>query len=207
MRRLCTGAALAGVIAVSGSGVAQARGNTAPAGDNPRAACLAAARMAEAESNLPQGLLVAVALAESGLHAYALNIGGRSYFPEDSDTAHRLLAGSKPQQSVMAGCVQINARVHARNSDWPLDPIQATRWAARHLREKFNQTGDWGDAIRRWNGGAARTANNLVCRIQAKLEVTNPGSRILSDESCGGGFARDRRNGAALLEIAEAPDR
>ena len=174
---------------------------------SPRAACLSAARAAEARNGLPEGLLVAVALAESGLHAYALNIGGRSYFPDTSEAARRLVAGARPSQSIMAGCVQVNARVHAARSDWPLDPARATDWAARHLRAKYDGTGDWGDAIRAWNGGSPRTRDELVCRVQAKLQVANPSSRLLEREQCGTRFARDRRSGAALLEVAEAGDR
>ncbi len=176
-----------------------------PATASPRAACLDAARAAEAAHDLPRGLLVAVALAESGLHAYALNIGGRSHFPSGSAEALRLLAGAGRGQSVMAGCVQINARVHAPGLDWPLDPRRAADWGARHLREKFDSTGDWGDAIRRWNGGPA--AGRLVCRVQAKLRAVNPGSALLSGERCGSGYAADRRSGEALLEIAEASER
>jgi hypothetical protein len=174
---------------------------------SPRAACLSAAREAEVRNGLPPGLLVAVALAESGLHAYALNIGGRSYFPDTSEAARRLVAGARPNQSIMAGCVQVNARVHAARSDWPLDPARATDWAARHLRAKYDGTGDWGDAIRAWNGGSPRTRDELVCRVQAKLQVANPASRLLEREQCGTRFARDRHSGATLLEVAEAGDR
>lgn len=176
-----------------------------PAPSEPRAACLDAARRAETVYGIPRGLMVAVALAESGLHAYALNIGGRSHFPDTSAEARRLLRGAGARESVMAGCVQINARVHAPGADWPLDPRRAADWGARHLREKFDLTGNWGDAIRRWNGGPA--ASKLVCRVQAKLRASNPGSSLLADERCGGAYARDRRNGEALLEIAEASDR
>ena len=174
---------------------------------SPRAACLDAARAAEDAHDLPRGLLVAVALAESGLHAFALNIGGRAHFPSSSLEARQLLAGAGPRQAVMAGCVQINARVHAPGSSWPLDPRRAADWAAGHLREKFDRTGDWGDAIRHWNGGASATADRLVCRVQAKLRAANPGSRLLAGERCGGSYARERRDGQALLEIAEASER
>ena len=85
--------------------------------------------------------------------------------------------------------------------------IRATDWAARHLRAKYDSTGDWGDAIRAWNGGSPRTRDELVCRVQAKLQVANPASRLLEREQCGTRFARDRRSGAALLEVAEAGDR
>ena len=173
----------------------------------PRSACLDAARAAEAAYDLPDGLLVAVALAESGLHAHALNIGGRSYYPETAGEAARLLNSADARQSVMAGCVQVNARVHdRRGSNWPLDPRQATIWAAKHLRMQYNRMGNWADAIRAWNGASPGSFNKLVCRVEAKLEVVVPGENVLGRTGCGRTeIARVRRSGVQLLELAEAP--
>ncbi|MBO1073917.1 transglycosylase SLT domain-containing protein [Roseomonas marmotae] len=173
----------------------------------PRSACLDAARAAEAAHDLPDGLLVAVALAESGLHANALNIGGRSYYPETTAQARKLLNGAGARQSVMAGCMQVNARVHARGSDWPLDPGKATTWAAKHLRMQYNRTGNWADAIRAWNGARPGVANKLVCRVQAKLQVLNSRENLMGRTGCRSNeIARVRRSGATLLELAEAPE-
>ena len=178
-----------------------------PAMAGPRSACLDAVRAAEAKHDLPDGLLVAVALAESGLHAHALNIDGRAYYPDSRAEAQRLLAGASARQSVMAGCVQVNAQVHApHGGDWPLDPRKAAEWAARYLRQNYQAAGNWADALRRWNGGGPGD-NRLVCRVEAKLQVVNPGSTVLGSPSCGGTqMARARRDGRALLELAEAPD-
>ncbi|WP_338663384.1 transglycosylase SLT domain-containing protein [Pararoseomonas sp. SCSIO 73927] len=174
--------------------------------DSPRAACLDAVRQAERAHNIPEGLMVAVALAESGLHAHAMNIGGRSYFPDGMAEARRIYNSARPGQYVMAGCVQVNARVHARGSDWPLDPWRSADWGAGYLRQHYDKSGNWGDAIRRWNGGGA-SGDRLACRVMAKLKVSNPESSVLSDTRCGGAnIARERRNGEALLEVAEAAD-
>jgi len=157
--------------------------------------------------NLPDGLLVAVALAESGLHAHALNIGGQAYYPDSRAEARRLLARASAGESVMAGCVQVNTQVHAPGgSDWPLDPRRAADWAARYLRQHHATTGNWADALRRWNGGGP-AANKLVCRVEAKLQAVNPNSNVLGSPSCGGNrMERMRRDGRALLELAEAVD-
>ncbi|WP_342453009.1 transglycosylase SLT domain-containing protein [Pararoseomonas indoligenes] len=192
----------------------RAAGNRAPANatverrdiDSPRAACLDAVRQAERAHDIPEGLMVAVALAESGLHAHAMNIGGRAYFPDGMDEARRIYNSARPGQYVMAGCVQVNARVHARNSDWPLDPWRSADWGAGYLRQHYEKAGNWADAIRRWNGGGA-SGDRLACRVMAKLKVSNPGSSVLSDTRCGGAnIAREQRNGEALLEVAEAAD-
>ncbi|MCR0980858.1 transglycosylase SLT domain-containing protein [Roseomonas populi] len=174
--------------------------------DSPRAACLDAVRQAERAHDIPEGLMVAVALAESGLHAHAMNIGGRAYFPDGMAEARRIYNSARPGQYVMAGCVQVNARVHARNSDWPLDPWRSADWGAGYLRQHYEKAGNWADAIRRWNGGGA-SGDRLACRVMAKLKVSNPGSSVLSDTRCGAtNIARERRNGEALLEVAEAAD-
>lgn len=178
-----------------------------PAQAGPRNACLEAVRAAEVKHALPDGLLVAVALAESGLHAHALSIGGRAYYPESRAEARALLVRAPAGASVMAGCVQVNARVHARGgSDWPLDPERSADWAARYLRMHYDNTGNWADALRRWNGGGP-ASNKLVCRVEAKLQVVRPGADVLGGPGCGSvQAARQRRDGRALLELAEARD-
>jgi hypothetical protein len=171
---------------------------------SPRAACLQATRRAEEVHGLPQGLLTAVALAESGLHAYALSIGGRPHFPETEAAARTLLASAPAQRSVMAGCVQVNARVHARNSDWPLNPDRSADWAGGMMARWARETGSWSTALRRWHGGSPASTQRLVCRVKAKMEVTSPGSDVFSDWSCNDGNAdRTRRNGAVHLATAQ----
>jgi hypothetical protein len=175
---------------------------------SPRAACLQAARAAERRHRLPEGLLVGIALNESGLHAHALNIAGRAYYPETRAEAERLLRGTRAGY-VMAGCVQVNARVHARGGQaWPLDPVRATDWAARYLRQHYETYGDWGMAVVRWHGGSPAMMRRLVCRVRSKIDVVAPDSPLF-EERCRGTraqMARFRSDGRALLELAEAPD-
>lgn len=175
-------------------------------GDAPRAACLQAAHEAERAHALPSGLLVALALSESGLHAYALNIAGRAHYPADRATARRLMTQARAEgQPVMAGCVQVNWRVHVPSgADWPLDPRRSADWAARRLRATYDSTGSWAEALRRWNGGGA-ASQHLVCRVRGKLQAIAPGSQLLDAEPCRETLlARERRNGRALVELAEA---
>lgn len=169
----------------------------------PRAACLLATRRAEDIHGLPRGLLTAIALSESGLHAHALSIRGQPHYPADAEEARRLLRQSRG--SVMAGCMQVNARLHARGEDWPLDPFAAADWAggvlARWAREN---NGSWSEALRRWHGAGPGQTRSLVCRIRAKLEVTNPGSDLFESARCSDAQARRLRNDAAAhLETAE----
>ncbi|HEY4251987.1 MAG TPA: transglycosylase [Roseomonas sp.] len=176
----------------------------APSG-SPRAACLDALRASEQRYNLPPGLLVAIGLNESGLHAHALNISGRASFPESRAEAERMLRGASNRGYVMAGCLQINARVHARGEVWPLDPQAAGDWGARFLRTNYDRTGDWAEVLRRWHGASPRAMATYVCRVRGKIEAVEPNSPIFADRQCGTSqLARLRRNGAAHLELAEA---
>jgi hypothetical protein len=201
------------LLGVVGAGCAdmQAPVTQAPAvreASSPRAACLVAARQAEMAHGVPEGLLTAIALNESGLHAYALNLRGRAYFPETREEARRLLTAAGTRG--MAGCFQINAGVHvARGEDWPLDPNRAADWAARYLVRHYENHGDWGRAILRWHGASPRRAGTqIICRVHSKLEVTAPGSTLFADRCRPGApqWARIRRNGAAHLEVAEAAE-
>ncbi len=175
---------------------------------SPRAACLQATRRAEEVHGLPPGLLTAVALAESGLHAYALSIGGRAHFPETEEAARALVANAPPRRSIMAGCVQVNARVHARNSHWPLNPDASADWAGGMMARWARETGSWSTALRRWHGGSQASTQRLVCRVKAKMEVTSPGNDVFEDWNCNTGMAdRTRRNGAVHLATAERQTR
>jgi len=172
---------------------------------SPRAACLLATRRAEEIHGLPHGLLTAIALAESGLHAYALSIGGRAHFPQTEEEARALYASAPPRRSIMAGCVQVNARVHAHNSFWPLDPVRSADWAGGIMARWHRETGSWPEALRRWHGGSPASTQRLVCRVRAKMEVTSPDSTLFDSYSCSGSLTeRTRRNGAAHLATAMA---
>ena len=185
-----------------------ARGHTATGTAGPRAACLAAARRAEHVHGLPDGLLVAIALSESGLHAHALSIGGQAHYPDDLATARAMLLAGMARTSTMAGCVQVNARVHARGADWPLDAERSADWAGGMLRRWHTEFGSWEVALHRWHGGSAASTRRVLCRVRAKLEVTAPGSAVLRDQGCSSvEEARLRRTGETLLEVAEMPGR
>ena len=171
---------------------------------SPRAACLEATRRAERIHDVPTGLLTAIALSESGLHAHALSIGGRAHYPETRDEARSLLAAAGGR-SVMAGCVQVNAGVHARGSDWPLDPMRSADWAGGMMARWARENGSWPEALRRWHGGSPASTQRLVCRVRAKLDVTNPASDLFDGYNCGGSSSASlRRNGAMHLATAES---
>jgi len=170
---------------------------------SPRAACLDATRRAENIHGLPPGLLSAIALSESGMHAYAMNIGGRAVFPESPEAAAALLLAASRSRNVMAGCMQVNARLHARGETWPLDARLSADWAGGMLA-RWGQEHGWAEALRRWHGASTGATSRLVCRVRAKMEVTHPGNELFSEYNCSTGREeRSRRNGAAHFNSAQ----
>jgi hypothetical protein len=170
---------------------------------SPRAACLEATRRAENIHGLPPGLLSAIALSESGMHAYAMNIGGRAVFPASPDAAAALLRAASRSRNVMAGCMQVNARLHARGETWPLDARLSADWAGGMLA-RWGQEHGWAEALRRWHGASTGATNRLVCRVRAKMEITHPGSALFSEHHCNTGREeRTRRNGEAHFNSAQ----
>ncbi len=169
---------------------------------SPRAACLEATRRAEQIHGLPPGLLTALALSESGLHAYALNIGGRAVVPASYEAAAALMRAAAPRRSVMAGCLQVNARVHARGDVWPLDARLAADWAGG-LLARWAAEHNWEEAMRRWHGASHRNLPRLLCRVRSKLDVVQPDSELFNDRACDEGRgARARRSGEANFDRA-----
>jgi hypothetical protein len=134
--------------------------------------CRAAATAAERSTDLPPGLLTAIAGAESGMHATALRVAGRGIYPatqgEARVIAKRALGRS---QSVMAGCMQVNLQVHdPRGELWALEPDKAANWAADYLTTLHGKLGSWRSAISVYGGGGGRVyARRIARRLDAGL--------------------------------------
>lgn len=138
-------------------------------GSQPRDSCQSAAVAAERTNGLPAGLLTAIAGTESGMHPTALRVGGRGIYPPSKQAAEvvakRALSRS---QSVMAGCMQVNLRVHDPKGElWALEPKAAADWAADYLKALHRRLGSWQLAISAYGGDRGHT---YVKRIEQRLD-------------------------------------
>jgi hypothetical protein len=130
----------------------------------PRYDCETLAARAGAELGLPAHLLPAIARVESGTRMgdhhrawpWTVNQAGRgSYHPSPAEALARvetLLA--EGISNIDLGCMQINWRWHHEAFDGAaamLDPRQNTRYAARYLRDLYDQHGDWGLAVAQYH--------------------------------------------------------
>jgi hypothetical protein len=159
-------AAMAALGVLSGCGIAAAQ----PQAAEDWSACRRAIAAIEPGSGLPPGLLLAIALVESGrAHPatgrvepwpWAYNAAGEGRLPPTRGVARaeveaRQAAGVR---SIDVGCMQVNLAHHPDafpSLDRAFDPETNVRYAARFLRSLYARSGDWPQAIAGYHSGEA----------------------------------------------------
>ncbi len=103
----------------------------------------------------------------------ALRVGGRGVYPPSKQTARTIAKQALDRsQSVMAGCMQVNLRVHDPEGEmWALEPDKAARWAADYLTILHKRLGSWRSAISAYGGDSGRS---YVRRIERRLDTALP---------------------------------
>ncbi len=139
----------------------------------PAQGCRRAAAAAERTNDLPPGLLTAIAGAESGMHPTALRVAGHGIYPATKGEARVIARQALGRaESVMAGCMQVNLRVHdPRGELWALEPDKAANWAADYLTTLHDRLGSWRSAISVYGGDRGRS---YVRRITRRLDAGLP---------------------------------
>lgn len=175
MRRFLAGLLLLAAAAASAAGQAsdQARGQP-PGPDDPWTACRRAILAAEPRSGIPPGLLLAIALVESGRSdprtgrfepwPWSLNVEGEARRPESRAAAAAEVAALQAagRRSIDIGCMQVNLLHHPNAFPDPLaglEPAANIRYASAFLRDLHARFGNWPQAIANYHSGdAARGA-------------------------------------------------
>ncbi|MDB5373924.1 MAG: hypothetical protein JWP04_2566 [Belnapia sp.] len=135
--------------------------------------------MAERGSGLPPGLLLAIALVESGRAdgrgriepwPWSWNAAGEGHAEPTREAAvakvEALLASG--HRSVDIGCMQVNWLHHPEafaNPDQGFDPAANLRYATRFLRDLYARTGNWADAIAQYHSGEAERGSAYHRRV------------------------------------------
>ena len=184
------------------------------------ARCLEAARVAEAVSGLPEGLLVAVAIVESALHPYAVGTERVARFPPTHAAAMREAETvGRGARSVSAGCFQINLRAHGpQASALAFDAHASALFAGALLAEARTRGGSYAAGLALYNGAAPNSAIGVAyaCRVRAALAEVAPASLSALPLRCPEGqtravAARARAllalAGGSSTDLAEAPVR
>ncbi|MGQ9371431.1 transglycosylase SLT domain-containing protein [Azospirillum sp. A39] len=149
---------------------------------------------AERELNIPPGLLVSIALVESGVggtpHPFAMSVGGRAVFADDGDAAARHLRDGKGRlrDNVYVGCMQLSLSAH-RSKFKPLerivDPRDNVWFAGRLLVRLHGEFGSWRSAVARYNGASLRRAEAYVCKVWHNLQALDANSaKLLESAAC-----------------------
>ncbi|WP_245593404.1 transglycosylase SLT domain-containing protein [Azospirillum halopraeferens] len=157
-------------------------------------ACVSHAVEAERALNIPAGLLVSIALVESGVggtpHPYAMSVNGRAVFAKGTEDAARHLRDAKGRlrDNVYVGCMQVSLSVH-RGKFQPLerivDPRDNVWFAGRLLVRLHGEFGSWRSAVARYNGGSLRRAEGYVCKVWQHLAALDTDSaKLLESSAC-----------------------
>ncbi|HEV7368502.1 transglycosylase SLT domain-containing protein [Arenibaculum sp.] len=163
------------------------------------AQCTDYAIEAEREHDLPPGLLLSIALVESGMggvpQPYALNVGGRPVMAASREEARAHLRdpAGRLRKNVMVGCMQISLTYHKEHFkpvDRILDPRANVFYAARYLKRLRIETGSWTKAVARYQGGSQRQRLAYVCKVHGNLSaLAAEGASILDAAHCPDGTA------------------
>jgi hypothetical protein len=128
----------------------------------PFASCETAIATAEAQTRLPDRVLSAIALRESGRPdpetgrvrpwPWTINFEGAGHFYESKEAAIAAVQAIQAAggQSIDVGCMQVNLVQHPNafaSLDDAFDPARNASYAGRFLTALFAALGDWGTAI------------------------------------------------------------
>ena len=119
--------------------------------------CARLAAEAGAEAGLPDGLLPAISLVESGRGTgnggiapwpWTLNEGGKGMYFDSREEALAYLAKALARgvTNIDIGCMQLNWKWHSAGFASPeemIDPVRNTRYAARFMTELHSRLGSW----------------------------------------------------------------
>jgi hypothetical protein len=129
--------------------------------------CAAAGSAAERRFGIPEGLLHAIGLVESGRSGpagtapwpWAIDADGQSMFAADRGAAVAMVAARQAAgtASIDVGCFQVNLLHHPdafESLEQAFDPDANAAYAARFLAALHDRTGSWEDAVAAYHSAA-----------------------------------------------------
>ncbi|TRW96784.1 lytic transglycosylase domain-containing protein [Paracoccus sp. M683] len=140
--------------------------------------CEYAAATAAAEAGIPAEIMGALTLTETGRRldgavrpwAWSVNAeGAGSWFDDPASAlafAEDRIAMGRPNVDI--GCFQINYRWHGENFASVaamFDPMTNARYAARFVRQLYDETGDWRAAAGAFHSRTPANANKYLARF------------------------------------------
>jgi tetratricopeptide (TPR) repeat protein len=132
----------------------------------PELQCLRYLQGAERSMHIPQGLLTAISLVETGRvianstqvtpWPWSININGQGKFFETKEDAVKEVRAllDQGQRSIDVGCMQVNLRYHPeafRTLEDAFDPATNVAYGAQFLNSLHQLQGSWANAIERYH--------------------------------------------------------
>ena len=161
---------------------------TAQAGTAQAASCTEHVLEAEQQLDIPRGLLLSIALVESGQDGspqpFAMNLDGKPVYSDNVSEAksHLLDQQGRVRQNATVGCMQLSVQHHRANFrpvERILDPSANVWYAARYLKRLRADSGSWSAAVARYNGGGRAQQREYPCKIYQHLESLDKNSAAL----------------------------
>jgi hypothetical protein len=173
--------------------------------------CVGAIRAAERRFDLPAGLLMAVALTETGRQIggafvpwpWAINAAGEGVWLEHRRAAierTRALQASGVE-SIDVGCMQVNLKWHQAafaSLEAAFDPRTNVTYAARFLQELRARSRDWLEAAGQYHSADPAQARPYLARLTSNW-------RAVLDDFAGGRLLLPPAPGQIPLDVVWAP--
>lgn len=164
---------IAGLIALAGASGAHASST---------ATCRTAAAKAERAHAIPDNLLQAITLVETGrwldkkttAWPWTVNIAGKSHYFDSSNEAlvFALARAQLGASSMDLGCFQINTKWHRKNFstiEEMFDPDAGAAYAASFLKKLYREFGDWDVAVKNYHSRTESKGKRYAKKIDAAL--------------------------------------
>ncbi|CAK0762283.1 Lytic transglycosylase domain-containing protein [uncultured Gammaproteobacteria bacterium] len=179
--------------------------------------CLDHLIQAENQNKIPRGLLVAIALIESGRNGvpqpHALSQGSHTTYANSSRVAAKMLRDRKGklQPNMYVGCMQLSLYHHGKHFqpvEKIVDPAANVTYAARYLKRLRAERGGWSEALVAYAGATGERSHEYVCKVWRNLnELDTTSARKLHsncDRSRSTQIAMRTRRAVQQAQVASA---
>ena len=150
------------------------------------ARCISAILAAQERHGIPDNLLLAIGIQESGrdgpeglaVWPWTANAAGEGVFftnriEAEEWVSQKLASGVK---SIDVGCMQVNLHWHGENFptlSMAFDPERNVDYAARFLRNLYRETGDWSKAAGRYHSATDKHQKRYLTSLKRNKNVVD----------------------------------
>ena len=149
------------------------------------ALCLGAAKRAEQLTDMPEGVVAAIMLAETGRWSkerkrsypwpWTVTSGSDAWFADSRAEAALIVRRlqAEGRRNIDVGCMQINLHWHPdafRTIEEALDPVRNIAYGAAFLRELFDERGSWSRAVAAYHSRDPERGEAYLARVESLQE-------------------------------------